>query len=260
MADLDDEDGYDTNDCSIHLDPPVTTYEITPLFVEEVTYIKKLLDTTGLSLTNLLTFWMDISAVGEKSLYSQLFLKRNIVGIDPIFKADQNGNYLTFNVKISDHYPVLMKAFQIRSVGDLLTIKKDQNMSDDLNLSNVSKFYRYSLLAKVLSVKISILPDLHALFGHSFEFAKQADDFFQLWNDFNNVGFTFSQVNYIVRDKYDIIQPIRLSKLATLKLPKTMYQRITAIASAQADLMDDPTQSDPSLTSDLVSAKLTLFV
>jgi hypothetical protein len=114
------EEPDDEFDC-----PPaesVFQYEITPEVLHQLVAVKKLLGKTGLPLPKLLSFWTNISTVGEKSLYKSLFLKRNLLGIDEVFKADGNGNYLTDDAKISEHMPVLMAAFNLKAE-DITSIK-----------------------------------------------------------------------------------------------------------------------------------------
>jgi hypothetical protein len=71
----------------------------------------------GCPLPKLLAFWAEISTVGQKSLYTKLFLTHNLVAIDSVFQADANGNYLTKQPpeKITGHIPVLMAALKLKA-------------------------------------------------------------------------------------------------------------------------------------------------
>ena len=95
--------------------------DITPDFLRQLAAVNMLLERTGLPVIKLLSFWGDISTAGEKSLYARLFLTHNMVGIDDVFKADDNGNYLTGSEKISVHLPVLMAALNLKA-DDIMTI------------------------------------------------------------------------------------------------------------------------------------------
>src|SRR5205085_12656029 len=101
---------------------------------------------------------------------------------------------------------------------------------------------------------MSVLHDLLAMFSQPFNSAKTTYDFFQLWREFNDFGFTFPQLNFIVQDRDDLVKPIALSKPATLELAKTLYDGISAIAAEQADLPTtvDTAKPDPTLDSALV--------
>jgi hypothetical protein len=137
-------------------DIPQGHYDITPDFLHQLRAVKKFLDQTGLPLPKLLAFWAEISTVGQKSLYTKLFLTHNLVAIDSVFQADANGNYLTKQPpeKITGHIPVLMAALKLKAE-DIGAIMKLGQMPDDapLTLSNVSFLYRYSLLAKILHIR-----------------------------------------------------------------------------------------------------------
>lgn len=85
------------------------------LSVFELTRVKKLEVATGLNLIKLLALWHDISTAGDPSLYSQLFLTQNLLGVDPVFAADSDGKYLATTAPIADHLPVLMAAFNLKA-------------------------------------------------------------------------------------------------------------------------------------------------
>ncbi|WP_310481700.1 Tc toxin subunit A, partial [Chamaesiphon sp. VAR_48_metabat_403] len=147
--------------------------EITPDFLNQIVAVRKLLDLSGLSLIQLLAFWSDISTVGEKSLYARLFLTHNLLGIDKVFKADQSGAYLTKSAKISDHLPVLMAALRLKSDDIMNMMDKKffaEPLTDLLNLKNVSIIYRYSVLAKILHLRIEELDGAIELFGKPRQF------------------------------------------------------------------------------------------
>jgi hypothetical protein len=141
--------------------------EITPDFLHQLVAVRKLLDLTGLPLIKLLAFWADISTVGEQSLYSRLLLTHNLLGIDKVFQADADGNYLTQSATITDHVPVLMAALKLKA-DDITTIMGFRQLGDSLTLRNVTVLYRHSLLAKLLHVRVTELVEVIRLFGDPF--------------------------------------------------------------------------------------------
>lgn len=173
--------------------------------------VRKLLDQTGLPLPKLLTFWANISTVGEKSLYSHLFLTHNLLGIDKVFKADADGNYLTQSAKITEHLPVLMAALNLKA-DDITAIIAFGKLPDALTLPNLSVLYRHSLLAKTLHIKIEDLPDAIALFGDPLPSAWDTLSLLETWGKMEDAGFTFRQLNYLIRDRDDILRPIAPTK------------------------------------------------
>lgn len=246
------DDLTDTLSC-----PPVVENhaEITPHLLHQFVAIRKLLDLTGLPLEKLLTFWADISTIGEKSLYSRLFLTHNLLGIDKVFKADQHGNYLTESVKITDHIPVLMAALKLKA-DDITAIMSFSKLSDALTLANVSLLYRFSLLAKTLQVRIAELFDIMALFGDPFKNADQTLTLLETWGKMEDAGFTFRQLNYIIRGQDDAFRPLAPTKKSILQTTKTLYDGLSKIDQDHPDIQDDRKEE---ATTELVRTKASLL-
>jgi hypothetical protein len=236
-------------------DIPQVTYEITPDFLHQLVAVRKLLDQTGLPLPKLLTFWANISTVGEKSLYSRLFLTHNLLGIDKVFKADADGNYLTQSAKITDHLPVLMAALKLKA-DDITAIMAFRTMPDALTLPNLSVLYRHSLLAKTLHIKVADLPDAIALFGDPFPSAWNTLLLLETWGKMEDAGFTFRQLNYIIQNRDDKLRPIAPSKRTILQVTKTLYDGLNKI---DVDHPDVDEKKKEEATSELVRTKAGLF-
>ncbi|MBV8883138.1 MAG: hypothetical protein JO235_03955 [Chroococcidiopsidaceae cyanobacterium CP_BM_RX_35] len=228
-------------------------YDITPDFLHQLVAVRKLLDQTGLPLIKLLTFWANISTAGEKSLYSQLFLTHNLVSQDPVFQADSNGNYLTQSATISDHLPVLMAALNLKA-DDITAIMKFRKLPDALTLPNLSLLYRHSLLAKTLHVRVSDLPEVIALFGDPFQSAVQTLTLLENWGKMEDAGFTFRQLDYIIRNYDDSLKPLAPSLKKILQLTKTLYDGLNAIDQNNPDI----TRQDDA-TADLIRSKAGLL-
>ena len=207
--------------------------EITPDFIHQLVAIKKLLDSTGLELIKLLAFWTTISTVGEKSLYKRLFLTHNLLAIDDIFKADNNGNYLSGTQKIVDHISVLMAAFNLKyeEIDALVSV------SNPLTIQSVSMLYRKAVLAKLLHVKTADIKEIIALFtADPFQNADKALEFFEKWDKMESSGFTFTQLNYLINDSDNLLKPIKPSKNTIIRLAKTIYDGLIGIDNSHPDL------------------------
>jgi hypothetical protein len=185
--------------------------EITPCFIEQLVAVRKLLDKTGLPLPKLLAFWAEIDTAGEKSLYSTLFLTHNLIAIDSVFEADANGYYLTQSATITDHLPVLMAAFKLKA-DDIAAIMTMGGVADALTLSNVSLIYRYSLLAKILHLRVPLLKDVVDLFGDPFQSAQATLALLETWGKMEDAGFSFRQIDYLILDRDDALRPLAPSK------------------------------------------------
>jgi hypothetical protein len=243
--------------CAIHgSDTPVTptVLEITPHFLSQLVAVQKILALTSLPLTNLLAFWATISTAGDASLYSQLFLTPDLVGMDTVFNPDNNGNYLAqTGILLSDHYPVLMAAFHLSSLSDFTALITFLSLTD-LTLASVSILYRYIMLAQYLGIRVSLWNDVVALFGVPFASAEATLKFLNTWNRLQATNFTFAQLNYIVRGVDNPLQPIGPSQLTILQTSKTLYDGLTAINTNNPDLAPGDTAS---ATPALVTAEAT---
>jgi hypothetical protein len=230
-------------------------FDITPGFIHQLAAIKKLLDLTGLPLLKLLTFWADISTAGSKSLYAKLFLRHNILGLDKVFAADANGNYLTQPAKITDHLPVLMAALGLKA-GDVPAIMAQRSLTDSLTLANVSALYRHGLIAKLLHVKVTDLVNVFALFGDPFVDAGSTVALLDVWGKMEDAGFTLRQLDYVIRDIDDPVKPQALPQKKALQLAKTLYDGLTGIDNDQPDMAQDKPDA---ATDDVVRAKAGLI-
>ena len=230
-------------------------YEITPDFLRQLVAVRKLLDRTGLPLLKLLTFWADISTAGEKSLYASLFLTHNLLGIDKVFQPDANGNYLTQPAKITDHIPVLMAALKLKA-DDVTAIMGFVPLPDDLTLPNVTALYRRGLLAKILHIKVADLSQVSALFGDPFTSAQQTLALLEAWGKMEDAGFTFRQLNYLIRNHDDALRPLAPAPKTILLLTKTLYDGLNAIDRDHPDVEE---ANKDAATAELIRTKAGLL-
>jgi hypothetical protein len=260
-----DDGCHDCDDCEDNKE--MTHADINPQLLHQLTAVKRLLDKSGVELIKLLSFWTPISTTGEKSLYQRLFLTHNIVGIDSIFKADDKGNYLTADVKLSEHVPVVMASLNL-SADDIQTIMQATEMDDKLTLSNLSILYRYRLLSKVLGLRIPDFIRILPLFGDMFENAHTTLEFMGNWGKMGESGFTYRQLNYLIRNTDDEKKPFAPAQRIILQLSKLLYDGLNAIDETHKDLAADGSITDPTLqkvniqeqvTSELLRSKISLL-
>ncbi|BAU54874.1 PA14 domain protein [Mucilaginibacter gotjawali] len=249
--------------CTSNYADGLLSCDITPAYLHQLVYVNKLLDSTGLDLITLLTFWTDISTVGDDSQYKRLFLTYNLLAVDTVFQADKYGNYLTTAAKITDHIPVIMAAFNLKAA-DIANIMQYENIADSLTLANISLIYRYSLLMRLLNIKSSTLQDVKTIFGDPFADAQHTEKFMENWGKMEDYGFTFAQLNYILNNVDDPNRPIKPTFISFLKLAKTFYDGLNAIIAANPDVNtpDDavPTATVPVVaTAELATASIALL-
>jgi hypothetical protein len=236
-------------------DIPTAAEDISTDFLHQLVAVRRLLDLTGLALDKLLALWANISIAGEKSLYSRLFLTHNVLGIDKVFQSDRNGNYLTAAAKMSDHMPVLLAALKLKAA-DMAAVIAFRSLPDALTLANVSALFRHAVLARLLHVPVSYLPEVIGVFGDAFLSASSTLSLLTDWGSMEDAGFTFGQLDYIVRGHDDPRRPIAPSPKTILVLAKTLYDGLNAIDQTNPDLTAD--QKDQA-TDDFVRLKVGLI-
>jgi hypothetical protein len=249
--------------CSSNYADGLLNCDITPAYLHQLVYVNKLLDSTGLDLVTLLTFWTDISTIGDNSQYKQLFLRYNLLAVDTVFQADKYGNYLTAAAKITDHIPVIMAAFNLKAA-DIANIMQYENIADSLTLANISMIYRYSLLMRLLNIKSSSLQDVKSIFGDPFIDAQHTEKFIENWGKMEDYGFTFAQLDYVLNNVDDPNRPLKPTFISFLKLAKTFYDGLNAIMAANPDVntQDDavPTATVPVVaTPELATTSIALL-
>ncbi len=230
--------------------------EINVKLINQLVSVKKILKTTGLELVKLLAFWTDISTTGENSLYRRLFLTHNLVKLDPVFKADASGNFLTANEKIVDHKPVLMAALNLSSQDIDLLI--NPNTDEKLTIHTISKLYRYRLLSKALGLKISELIDFLFLFEDVFSNAATTLKFLETCSRMEDAGFSPFQLNYIIGNLDSEKIPLAPSKKEVLLLTKVLYDGLNAIEDAHKDLSGESAEEEATIELVMLKASLLL--
>lgn len=242
-----DECGDVSGDCGDCVEEACAqVYDITPELIHQLVAVRKLLDKTGLELIKLLSFWTTISTAGEKSLYQRLFLTHNVLGIDKVFKADSRGNYLSGDAKLSEHIPVVMAALNL-SADDIQLIKNIAAMEDKLTLDNLSLLYRYRLLAKLLGLRIPAFVSVLPLFGDIFSDADTTLEFMERWGKMEDAGFSYQQLNYIIKSVDNEKKPFSPTQKEILQLSKALYDGLNAIDEAHKDLVAGPEITDAAL-------------
>ncbi len=222
------------------------SYDINPRLLHQLVYVKKIIEKTKHAPIQMLAFWSDISTAGDKSLYHRLFLTHNLLAMDKVFKADDYGNYLSGDIEIDDHRPVLMAALNL-SDEDIDAIKISASTGEKLTLSTLSEFYKYRLLSKAIGLRISEFVKVPKVFGEIFHDARATYTFLKQWERMEKVGFRLQQLHYIINQEDDEKKPFAPTKIEILKLAKQLYDGLNEIDRAHPDLNADGTISDGGL-------------
>lgn len=226
----------DDCDCSKLGMPRYTIGILNGDLICKIAKILKVKSTLNISLPNLLCFWTDIETRGDKSLYKRLFLKKNLLALDPVFKADGNGEFLTdTTIKLSDHIPGLMAGLNIKAA-DITLLNTGLGLNDEMTLTNVSRIYRHQLLSRFLGLKIEDLIIAKELFGDLFGSEQDAVHFLECWQKMEGAGFELKELAYVIHDIDDLKKPINLSQKEQLTLALDIFNGIAQIDSDHADI------------------------
>lgn len=230
--------------------------DITPELIQKLAVAKQLNETLKLPLPQLTCLWGNIDTYGDKPLYAKLFLSKSLLKIDPVFKPDNFGNYLTDPAAfLKDHTAVILAAFRI-TASDLSTIRKDAAINDDvtlLNIENISIIYRYVLLSKSLGLTISNLCTIKNLFA-AIPFGISKDEkvlgtlgFVELVKNIKASGFSVPVLDYILTKTTDDINAAQFLQeetvLRAVKSVREVFLKIdqdhqeSAILTANEELL-----------------------
>src|SRR5690606_28561181 len=251
--------------------------DITPATISKLEWVSLIATESRRPLNELAVLWGSIDTYGEKSLYKKLFLNRAVQQIDEAFNADAFGHYLQdASEMLADHKLALLAAFKTREE-DLEAIFQVARVldggnpraldptTDPLNIENLSTLYRYVVLAKALTMKVTDLCKLISLFDASpfsiWDIQQQAFSnrspretytFCKLASATRSAGFKSSDLEYILHGTVSAGARIDLDKDVILQTARTVRGAFSTIEQ------DHPEVPEAPLTTDVVAAKLTL--
>jgi len=246
--------------------------DITPCLLTQLGAIFQSLPLVGLPMEQLLCFWTNIPTIatgdvsGTKSLYEKLFFTSNLKSSDPVFGADANGDYFTGPAaKITDNLPAVMAAFKVKAedirylLGLTLDAFRDENpepIPDILNIPNLTKIYRITLLARILGIQIYDVYRAIRGLGNPFYSATKLYDMLHWWNIAAQVGFSWEDLRYVVDEiptQHDPQTPDPKSVLATAKTVNDGIEQIKATYVIPVNALVDATD-------EIVKARVSLVM
>ena len=142
--------------------------DITSSLVIHISFATRIKKELKLSVLQLACFWGNIDSYGEKSVYEKLFLNKALQKIDKFFTADKFGNYLSDTKELlNKHITAILAAFRIteEQLDLILSYEKIDKEKAVLTIENLSRIYRYALLAKSLNLKPEELCKQITIFG-----------------------------------------------------------------------------------------------
>jgi len=164
-----------------------------------------------------------------------------VLAVENLFQMrDNTGLAITgADALMSTHAPTVLAALRLRSI-DLAVLTLSEVTDDGLTLANLSKLYRWSVLAKALGASVADTLSLKTLLGAD-PFADPIGTitFIQRARKVLHSKFSLAQLNYLYRDLYDAnggIAPLE----ANIELLMTGLQSGLAKLAADNTPVPDP--------------------
>jgi hypothetical protein len=254
--------------------------DITPDTISKLSSVVLLNKKLKLPLNKLATLWGSIDTYGDKSLYKKLFLNKTVLQTDKRFEADPFGNFLQPDpldtTTLADHVPAILAAFRM-SEDDLNAILKVAILdngaagraidpsTDKLSIYNLSIIYRYTVLSKILKLKVPDLCLLTKLFStnpfSTFAIASSqfinispaiTFSFYELAASIKKAGFKAEQLQYIFTGELPAESTAGLNEEKARLTLKNIQEALLAIEQEYPDTLPVP------ITAEFVKNKLGL--
>jgi hypothetical protein len=237
---------------------PDITYEL----IEQLAAVKEILSKTSLPVEDLLTFYCLITFDGPKSQYARLFLTRQLRIKSSVFDIDASGQYFTGSqsLTIRDNISTIAAALSMRQADIDFLVTPQQGfpnewvVSDILNMANITRLYRYALLARTLSVKVTDLFQIMSGFGDPFSSATEFQKLLNDWSKMQDAGFPWEELRYVVDQIPTPTDPLALTAFDSLDVANTLRQKAIEIQSTYP--LDPPSDKQTSEYTSTVASVL----
>jgi Tc toxin complex TcA C-terminal TcB-binding domain/Neuraminidase-like domain/Salmonella virulence plasmid 28.1kDa A protein/Fibronectin type III domain len=231
-------DMKDLDKVLVALCPDVDTMDITDAVLLNLAAVAQIQSKLGLPLMNVCALFTTMDTRGNDSLYSQIFQNTTIKNPpDAAFELNSEASALLvedpkhIREPLSSHSANIVAAFGITS-DDLSTMTAfDESLDDSavvrslkvtdnhLTLDNLSKLYRIASLSQALNLSVQDLLSLIQLSQinpfdqvgvlHSVRDLDKIQQFIMIAEEVASSGFSVAELNYLIRDVYDLEDGIR---------------------------------------------------
>ena len=215
---------------------------LTEDFLLRLSHIDFLRGEFKLSVEQLLSLWAPIDADDDDALYRRLFQNPAVVTpVDAAFDLNVPRTELANATGIISAYTATIQAALGISAADLAALTATELSDDLLNLANLSKLYRVSLLAKGLKLSIPDTLTLRTLTDidpfdparteKTLRFAEQADKV-------RASDFSLAELNYLLRHNFASFSAIPLTEAGIASVLNEVRGGLHKIADDTAQLPD----------------------
>jgi hypothetical protein len=214
---------------------------ITPTTIHHLSDIKSIVELTGLSVEQVLTFWAPLPSHDPSSLFKRLFFSRNLPGNMNLFKPDANGTYFPEpRETISSNQLTIMAALNMTTL-DLKTVLEPKetgglDVEDSLSMENLSQIYRFSLLSRILSIAVRQLVPIFSIFGDPFASPETLLSFLREWTKMQDSGLNLDQIDFLFSKDAESTFSAGPNQKDVLQTCKLLFDGLQDIQSSHKDI------------------------
>ncbi|KAM3416068.1 hypothetical protein BST61_g9553 [Cercospora zeina] len=211
--------------------------------VKQLAALVQIVKISGLPVEDVLTIWSPMSSVGSKSQYTRLFRRRNVRQLNSCFEPDHNGNLFTNRqLTILSQRLTVIAGLHI-SNAELDYLLESRLIEDELNLRQLSGIYGHSLIARMLSVKITDLAQIYKAFGLPSESPTQALHVMKQWERIAKTAVPWQELRFILDSVPTPDDPLALSQIGSLRVSKQLCDAVLKVHKDHPPV-DDNADSD----------------
>lgn len=234
---------------------------ISPHSIENVAAVKHLVEMYKIEPSRLQPLWGDIDINGPGSLYASLFLPARMTKMDPVFKADAEGQYLKSARKImfGQHKQVILATLRVLEK-DLPALYKSSGLESDpvLTLGNISAMYRTSVFCKMVGIEPADYPSFCQIFKGQdfFEDPRATLRALEKWKMLQDSGWTVHELAGETDIFSDELKTRVFTAIKKITLGVAVVSKTFAIDGNEAQLSSEDVSKFSSLIFDSFTANL----
>lgn len=143
--------------------------DITPQAIQDISGLWQISQELNLSFEQSAVLTGNIPATGIGSLYAKLFLNKAILQIDTVFMLNATQSELETPESLESHIPGILAALKISQddLNRIIAYTALDVTADPVNLENLSKIYRYVVLARGMKLSVKDLMQWLDIAGQS---------------------------------------------------------------------------------------------
>ena len=201
-----------------------------PRFIAELATMKRIMDSTGLDVLSLLNFFRPMSIVGDHTLWSRLFMKRNVLRFDSAFENPDP----TSGPPLKDHLAILLVAISCSPAAfvaisrGLPAVLQSPDKWQKLSLFNIHSLHRCVTLAQAAGVPVEQACDFINVFPECFTSPDKLEKSLKSWTTLSDAGLSLAQLLQILNSTDFQAIMDSASEVASLKIVSGLHSDLLA--------------------------------